>query len=269
MQESQGCVQWVVAAAISATLDACLRMLEAMSIMKHRLGAFGAVVLLMAGCTGGAISTPSGSDGASPAGPPASPGETAVRSFVQVVRTVEPVAERECKSRTTQINCDFKIVVDDRPDQPANAFQTVDKSGRPIIAFTVQLIEDARNRDELAFVLGHEAAHHIAGHIERQQQNAVAGAVIAGSLAVLLGGNAEAVEVAQRQGAQVGARSYSKDFELEADALGTVITVRAGYDPVRGAQFFTRIPDPGDRFLGTHPPNAQRIATVKRVAAGL
>jgi predicted Zn-dependent protease len=191
------------------------------------------------------------------------------RGFVDVVRTVEPVAERECRARTQRVNCDFKIVVDDRPNQPANAFQTVDRSGRPIIAFTVALIADARNQDELAFVLGHEAAHHIAGHIGRQQQNAVAGAVIAGSLAVLLGGDPAAVEIAQQQGAQVGARTYSKDFELEADALGTVIAARAGYNPVRGAEFFNRIPDPGNRFLGTHPPNAQRIATVRRVAAGL
>jgi hypothetical protein len=32
----------------------------------------------------------------------------------------------------------------------------------------------------------------------------------------------------------VGARRYSKAFELEADALGTVIAARAGYDPLRG-----------------------------------
>ncbi|MGC3939193.1 M48 family metallopeptidase [Roseobacter sp. EG26] len=195
--------------------------------------------------------------------------QNATRAFRSVVSTVEPVAERECRARTSRVNCDFKILVDERPNQPANAFQTLDKSGRPIIAFTLALIKDARNTDELAFVMGHEAAHHIAGHIARQQQNAVAGAVIAGSLAVLLGGTGEAVESAQRTGAQVGARTYSKDFELEADALGTVITARAGYDPLRGAEFFTRIPDPGDRFLGTHPPNRQRLETVRRTAAGL
>ena len=167
------------------------------------------------------------------------------------------------------MNCNFNIVVDDRPGQPANAFQTLDKNGRPIVAFTLALIAEARNEDELAFVLGHETAHHIAGHISRQQQNAVAGAVVAGGLAVLLGGDSSAIEAAQRTGAQVGARSYSKNFELEADALGTVITARAGYDPVRGAQFFARIPDPGDRFLGTHPPNASRLDTVRRTAAGL
>lgn len=191
------------------------------------------------------------------------------QNFAQVVRIVEPVAERECRARTSGVNCDFKIVVDDRPGQPPNAFQTLDRSGRPIIAFTQALIDDARNMDELAFVMGHEAAHHIAGHIPRQQQNAVAGAVIGGLGAVLLGGNADAIQTAQQQGARINARAFSKTFELEADALGTVITARAGFDPLRGAEFFNRIPDPGDRFLGTHPPNAQRIETVRRTAAAL
>ncbi|GLQ25754.1 M48 family metallopeptidase [Sulfitobacter pacificus] len=206
-----------------------------------------------------------------PAAPsaPAMSANQAARSFVRVVQTLEPVAERECRARTSGVNCDFNIVVDDRPGQPANAFQTLDKNGRPVVAFTLALIADARNEDELAFVLGHEAAHHISGHIARQQQNAVAGAVIFAGLATLSGGGAEAVRSAQKLGAEVGARSYSKDFELEADALGTIITKRAGYDPLRGAEFFTRIPDPGDKFLGTHPPNASRIDVVRRTAAGL
>lgn len=195
--------------------------------------------------------------------------QRALAAFQQVVNTVEPVAENECRARTRGVSCDFRILVDDRPGVPANAFQTLDKSGRPVIAFTLALIEDARNTDELAFVMGHEAAHHIQGHIPRQQQNAVAGAVLLGAGAILLGAPPEAVETAQQTGAQVGARTFSKSFELEADALGTVITARAGYDPLRGAEFFNRIPDPGDRFLGTHPPNAQRLETVRRTAAGL
>jgi predicted Zn-dependent protease len=237
--------------------------------MKVRFGVLAVLAALVAACDVTVSNNP-GQDAPRPEQPQrVQPSEAAARSFIEVVQSVEPVAESECRARTSNVNCDFRIVVDDRAGQPPNAFQTLDKSGRPIVVFTIGLIEDARNRDELAFVLGHEAAHHIAGHIERQQQNAVAGAVIAGSLAVLLGGNADAVEVAQQRGAQVGARTYSKDFELEADALGTVIAKRAGYDPVRGAEFFARIPDPGNRFLGTHPPNSQRIETVKRVAAGL
>nr|WP_247744547.1 M48 family metallopeptidase [Sulfitobacter sp. R18_1] len=239
--------------------------------MLNALGAF-AVIALLSACEVAPIQT-----GPIPVDRPQTTGQAsprlsasaAARSFVQVVRTLEPVAERECRARTTGMNCDFNIVVDDRPGQPANAFQTLDKNGRPIVAFTLALIADARNEDELAFVLGHEAAHHIAGHIERQQQNAMAGAVIFAGLATLSGGDANAVRTAQELGAEVGARRYSKDFELEADALGTIITARAGYDPLRGAEFFTRIPDPGDRFLGTHPPNNARIDIVRRTMAGL
>ncbi|MFG6569645.1 M48 family metallopeptidase [Sulfitobacter sp. 1A13679] len=239
--------------------------------LLNALGAF-AVIALLSACEVAPIQT-----GPIPVDRPQTTGQAsprlsasaAARSFVQVVRTLEPVAERECRNRTTGMNCDFNIVVDDRPGQPANAFQTLDKNGRPIVAFTLALIADARNEDELAFVLGHEAAHHIAGHIERQQQNAMAGAVIFAGLATLSGGDANAVRTAQELGAEVGARRYSKDFELEADALGTIITARAGYDPLRGAEFFTRIPDPGDRFLGTHPPNNARIDIVRRTMAGL
>ena len=189
------------------------------------------------------------------------------RAFVEVTRRVEPVAERECRAMTNGVNCDFRIVVDDNPKQPPNAYQTLDKNGRPIIAFTIALIADARNADELAFVMSHEAAHHIRGHIARQQQNALAGAVIFSGLATLSGGDPTAVQSAQELGAQVGARTYSKEFELEADELGTILTIKSGYDPLKGAQFFNRIPDPGDRFLGTHPPNAQRIAKVRQTAA--
>ncbi|NBD30556.1 MAG: M48 family metalloprotease [Alphaproteobacteria bacterium] len=188
------------------------------------------------------------------------------RAFVEVIDRVEPVAEAECRRATPGRNCDFLIVVDDRVDQPANAFQTIDRTGRPVIGFTVALIADARNRDELAFVMAHEAAHHIAGHIERQQRNATLGAIVFGQLAGATGSD---VGVAQELGAALGARSYSKEFELEADRLGTIIAARAGFDPLRGAAFFFRVPDPGDMFLGTHPANADRIAAVQQVAAGL
>ena len=197
------------------------------------------------------------------------PTRAQVNQFISVVQRVEPIAERECRVRSPRANCDFRIVVDDRPGQPPNAYQTLDRNGQPILAFTLPLIAQVRNQDELAFVMGHEAAHHISGHIPRQQQNAAAGAILLGGLAAITGASQTIVDQAVDIGAGVGARSYSKNFELEADALGTVITHNAGYNPVRGAEFFSQLPDPGNRFLGTHPPNAQRVETVRRVAAGL
>ena len=219
------------------------------------------------------VSTPSPEPAApsqsSVSAPTSANAEQAARQFVKVVQTVEPVAEAECRARTTDLNCDFNIVVDDRPGQAPNAFQTLDKNGRPVLAFNIPLITTVRNADELAFVMGHEAAHHIEKHLARQQVNATAGALIFGGLAAITGGGEQIVQTAQQVGATVGARGYSKDFELEAVRLGTVISHKAGYDPVRGAAFFTRIPDPGNTFLGTHPPNASRINAVRKTAAKL
>ena len=195
---------------------------------------------------------------------------TAVENVIAVVETVEPVAEAICKERAPRLNCDFQIGIDETPGAGPNAFQTQDDEGRPVIAFTASLLAEARNRDELAFIMSHEAAHHILGHIARQNENARAGAQIFGSLAyVLSAGSEESIRAGVEFGAELGARTYSKEFELEADALGTVIAARAGYDPLIGAEFFFRIPDPGNQFLGSHPANAARLATVQRVARQL
>lgn len=202
------------------------------------------------------------------AGPSDTTVRAALRSFVEVIEIVEPVAEAECRARSVVANCDFLIVIDDRPNQPPNAYQTLDNTGRPIIAFTIPLIVEVRNLDEMAFILSHEAAHHVEGHLPRQRQNANLGAAVFGQLAEVIGGpNPEAILAAQEFGAALGARTYSKDFELEADALGTIITAKAGFNPLRGAEFFFRIPDPGNTFLGTHPANADRVAIVQRTAA--
>lgn len=193
----------------------------------------------------------------------------AVLPFATVVAQVEPVAEDMCRRRGNVRNCDFKIIFDDRRGVPANAFQTLDDSGRPVLIVTGPLFRETRNAHEIAFVLGHEAAHHIEGHLGRKQASAVWGAVLIGSVIAASGGDPGSVEAAQRLGAQAGSRVFSKEFELEADALGTVIAARAGFDPVQGAEFFARIPDPGNVFLGTHPPNADRQRVVRATAAQL
>ena len=117
--------------------------------------------------------------------------------------------------------------------------------------------------------MGHETAHHIQNHIRRREQDTALGVEVFARLAEKLDSDENEIENAKAIGAAVGARYNSKAFELEADELGTVITKKAGYDPLKGAEFFARIPDPGNRFLGTHPPNAQRLETVRRVASRL
>ncbi|WP_349291226.1 M48 family metallopeptidase [Loktanella sp. SALINAS62] len=194
--------------------------------------------------------------------------QTAVRTLVSVVDRIEPVAEAACREAGIEPNCNFEFAVDANPLAQPNAFQTLVKGDQPLIAFTASLVAEARNADELAFILSHEAAHHILGHIAQQRQAASIGAAVMGQL-VGLSDDPRARRDAAAFGAAVGARTYSQQFELEADVLGTQIAARAGFNPLRGAEFFFRIPDPGNTFLGSHPANADRVRVVQATARSL
>lgn len=202
--------------------------------------------------------------------PPKLSAREAAANFVQVAAIMQPRIRAECLARTQgHRNCDYRIAVDERRDSSPNASQSVDDDGRPVIAFNLALIAEARNPDELAFVVGHEAAHHILGHLDAKTQDARAGALIMGVLAAAAGADADHIAQAQDIGADVGERAYSQDYELQADYLGTIIVWNAGYDPVLGAEFFGRLPDPGETFLGTHPPNKLRFGLVQQTVRQL
>lgn len=196
--------------------------------------------------------------------PPEISARMAARNFVGAVSRMEPVIERECVARRSRpINCDFHFVVDDRTNQPPNAFQTEDAQGRPVIGFTIALIARTRNQDEIAFVLGHEAAHHILNHIAQKTSSATLGANILGGLAAASGADSSTVRAISDFGAGIGARASSKSWELQADYLGTILTRNAGFNPRKGAQLFYRMPDAGERILGTHPSRRARLAQVE------
>lgn len=199
---------------------------------------------------------------------PTAPASTRA-DFTAVVARMRPVAVQVCRERSPHLDCNFNVVLDDRPDQPPNAFHARDRDGRPIIAFTESLIRELRSHDEIALIFGHEAAHHIADHLPRIQAQARAGAVLGGLLAVLSGVDQSTAQRLVDTGALVGARRYSIPFELEADRIGAVIALRAGYDALQGAQIFRRLPDPGNQFLGSHPPNTQRLREVERTVAAV
>ena len=190
-------------------------------------------------------------------------------AFASVVAVVEPVGEDLCRRYRPQFNCDFEVVVYKKNPNLVNAFQTIRSNGRPLVVFSQGLIENARNEDELAFVLGHEMAHHLEGHLYQQYQTARSGAERFGGLISLVGASDRLVRNAEHFGARLGGQKFSKTYELEADRLGTWIATIAGYDALRGAAFFMRMSDLGDQLLGTHPPNQARVETVRKAMANL
>ena len=204
---------------------------------------------------------------------PSNPQVTKLRSassglaaFKRVTGRVEPVAERSCRQMHPKAPtkfCDFQIKVLNNPKQPPNAFQSIGKDARPVITFNINMIRSIQNDHEIAFIMGHEAGHQMATHLIKQRQNATAGAVVGGILAGVLGAS---VNTGTDLGGLVGARSYSKNFELQADRIGTYIADRAGYNPVIGARSFNRTKG-SNAFLATHPPSQDRINTVNQTAA--
>jgi hypothetical protein len=66
---------------------------------------------------------------------------------------------------------------------------------------------------------------------------------------------------------------YSRSAEKEADALGTRIMMRAGYDPVSMAQFFDKLAAEGGSrppvFLSSHPDPGNRVENVRAEMAAL
>ncbi len=192
--------------------------------------------------------------------------QSGMAAFSRVSKRVVPVAKRSCRQIHRDAPpkyCDFVIKVQNDPKQPANAFQSVGRDGRPNITFNINMIRSTENDNEIAFILGHEAGHQIAGHLSKTRQNQTAGAILGGILAAAIGAD---VQSGVDLGGTVGARSYSKGYELQADRIGTYIADRAGYNPVIGARAFNRTTG-SNALLATHPPSQDRIEIVNRTYA--
>jgi predicted Zn-dependent protease len=124
------------------------------------------------------------------------------------------------------------------------------------------------DRDEVAFILGHEMAHVIRRHaVDRLLKQKVLSAVTL----VSPGRGALAAWIRQ-VGFQSLERAYSQDQEFEADELGLLLMRAAGFDPAGAIRVlqrlgeFDRVPDPLGLgvYLSTHPPIEDRLLRLRR-----
>lgn len=125
------------------------------------------------------------------------------------------------------------------------------------------------DRDEIAFVLGHEMAHVIRGHAMERIISDSAVKTIARATPVrgALGG------WLKRVGVQFLESAYSQDRELDADELGARLALAGRYDRDAGVRLLRRLVklDQNGRlaelssYFSSHPPLSDRIRTVKAV----
>ncbi|UWQ22463.1 M48 family metalloprotease [Jannaschia sp. W003] len=207
---------------------------------------------------------------------PAGPAEALAR-FERVVARVRPVAERLCADELGRgvAACGARIGIDTAMPVPNAYFTYADEAKRePRIMVTVPMLRDVANDDELAFVVAHEYGHLIGQHIQKAEQQALAGALLLGVIAAAATHDMphtpyrqDLIEDSMSLGGAVGSKAFSQTYELESDTLGTAIARMAGFDPVAGARYFARpaperAADGGLSFWGTHPPDETRMATV-------
>ncbi|WP_043257567.1 M48 family metalloprotease [Pseudomonas sp. QL9] len=138
----------------------------------------------------------------------------------------------------------------------------------------------AQTEGEYAAVLAHELGHLIQRHFARgleaqkQMQLPVMAAMLAGIVAAAAGaGDAGIATIASTQAAAIQNQlRFSRQNEQEADRVGVVNMVRAGYDPRSMPTMFERLARQyrydakPPEFLLTHPVTDSRIADTRNRA---
>ena len=142
------------------------------------------------------------------------------------------------------------------------------------VVFYTGILPICDNTDGIAAVMGHEVAHAFAKHGQERMST--------GTL-LQLGGTAVALGTAKKDprtqqiwntafglGAQFGiALPFSRNHETEADKLGMVFMIMAGYQPQEAVNVWVRMSQRAGadqappEFMSTHPSNQTRIQNLK------
>jgi predicted Zn-dependent protease len=112
----------------------------------------------------------------------------------------------------------------------------------------------AQDRDELAFLLGHEMGHVLRGHARSQ----LTARAFLHAVTARLSGAGPMLRQLLNQG-------YSKELELEADGEGARLAAAAGFDPRSAARALRRLARVSSgnagltEYFSSHPPLAERV----------
>ena len=139
------------------------------------------------------------------------------------------------------------------------------------------MIEAARTEGEVAGVMAHELSHVVLRHGTAQASKAtkyevgqVAGAVLG---AIIGGGWGQVISQGTQFGLGAAFLRFSREYETQADLLGTQIMARAGYDPREMANMFKTIEKQGGsggpQWLSDHPNPGNRVEYITREAQAL
>jgi predicted Zn-dependent protease len=122
------------------------------------------------------------------------------------------------------------------------------------------------NDDEVATIMGHEAAHALREHARERMGKTAATRIGAGLVSSLLGLGGLG-DAALSMGGQLLTLQFSRSDETEADLVGMDLAARAGYDPAAGVTLWQKMMAASKgappQFLSTHPAGGTRIRDIQ------
>jgi predicted Zn-dependent protease len=188
----------------------------------------------------------------------------------RVAARLIPVVEHDLQKlgktdQLSQLHWQFTLISDDKT---LNAYCL--PGGK--VAVYSGILKLASNDDELAVVLSHEIAHALAEHgNERMSEQLVLqfGGMVLDK--VFEKNPAQTRQVFQSVygiGTSVGvALPHSREQESEADKIGLILLIQAGYNPDSAISFWDKMKASGGskppEFLSTHPADERRAADLK------
>jgi predicted Zn-dependent protease len=134
------------------------------------------------------------------------------------------------------------------------------------IAFYFGILQKLRlDDDEVAAIMGHEAAHALREHARERMAKTAATRLGAGLVSSLLGLGG-AGDALLNMGGQLLTLRFSREDETEADLVGLDLSARAGYRPEAGVTLWQKMMAASQgappQFLSTHPAGDTRIRDI-------
>ncbi len=134
------------------------------------------------------------------------------------------------------------------------------------VLITKGLYQQLSNEAQLAGILGHEIAHIVQKHQLKVLQKQQLVNIGAGLITDKFGKDNKLAQKAIGNGAEISARSLDKEAEYEADRMGLVLAVRAGYDAFGLPEVLQKIGQTNKTdnsvalLFKTHPHPDERLA---------
>lgn len=141
------------------------------------------------------------------------------------------------------------------------------------VVFYTGIMPICANTDGVAAVMGHEVAHAFAKHGQERMSSSQLQQY--GGMAVALGTQGSKQSnlwnMAYGLGSQLGMLKFSRTHETEADHLGLVFMIMAGYRGEEAVNVWIRMSENAKKsgqkappeFLSTHPSNQSRIVELR------